>query len=133
MPQEQATRESWKGIPLPEERERLDISHAFTGEEYERVRMGFIPAEMEDKWFIYLEDGWLSCHRSWTGYCIFRIRLEATNGGYAIAEAWVNRDSAQYRSLADSPYDAALAIFLIDGILLHKEVPIPRPRHTGKG
>ena len=50
---------------------------------------------MDDKWFFYLEKDWLYIHRSWTGFCIFQVRLERFEDGYQIAEAWVNDDPEQ--------------------------------------
>jgi hypothetical protein len=72
---------------------------------------------MDDHWFIFFETGWLYFHRSWTGYRIYQIRLESQEGGYQVDEAWVNRDSRQYR--ADSIEAEPQAVSnLIDQLLL---------------
>ena len=86
--------------------------------EYEQIGLGHIPAEMEDRWFIYLEDDWLFFHRSWTGFCIFQLHLGPIDGGHnRIAETWVNRDQGQYRS-TDSQYDQETLTSLFEIFLL---------------
>lgn len=55
--QEKATRQSWPDLlPLPRARSTLPIRHEFTEGEYKRLSLGLIPQEMEDKWFIFLEE-----------------------------------------------------------------------------
>ena len=90
-----ATRSDWKIQPMSELRTQLRVEEIFTKEEYKYLSWGFIPVSMDDKWFIYLEDYWLYFHRSWTGFCIFKVRLEKFEDGYSIAEAWVNDDPEQ--------------------------------------
>lgn len=51
-------------------------------EEFERVAQGLVPEEMEDKWFLYFEDGKLYCHRSWNGECIYIVDIVPTGQGY---------------------------------------------------
>ncbi len=140
-----ATRDTWKIRPLPERRTQLAFKRAFSREEYQRVALGFVPREMEDKWFIYLNgldgpddldgpDGeWLYLHRSWTGICIYSLRLLPIGEGHRVSEAWVNRDPEEYR-MVDDQYDAELLQFLIDSILLGKAdaarplSPLNRPK-----
>jgi hypothetical protein len=47
-----ADRISWKALPLPAQRAKLDIKRTFTEQDYSRLAHGFIPKDMEDKWFI---------------------------------------------------------------------------------
>ena len=56
------------------------------------LRRGNIPQAMEDKWFWYMEGSTLWAHRSWTGYCIYRIDMKE-DGRHAVT---VNRDPEQY-------------------------------------
>lgn len=53
-----------------------------TTKEYARLSLGLIPEEMEDKWFIYLEDNKLYCHRSWTGLCAYIVEFAPCEEGY---------------------------------------------------
>lgn len=127
-----ATRDSWKRVPMPEQKKQLQVDRTFSEEEYQRLQIGLVPQEMEDKWFLYFEKGWLFFHRSWTGYGIYQVRVEpcAAQGvpsasQYRIAEAWVNRDASIYR-YRDDDYDKALLLFLIEDLLLGYDVPFPR-------
>ena len=112
-----ATRDSWKSEPLPKARVCLPFERTFSLEEYEHLRRGFVPQEMEDKWFIFLEDDLLYFHRSWTGYCVYQLRLEAVEGSYKIAEAWASRNPEQYTA-TDDEVDVFTLKMLIDNLLL---------------
>lgn len=63
---------------------------------FDKVKQGIIPQEMEDRWFIFFEEGWLNLHRSWTGHCIFRIKIEKVNNRFVATESWVNRNKKQF-------------------------------------
>lgn len=80
---------------------------------------GLVPREMEDKWFICVHDGWLLFHRSWTGACIYGLRLDGSPAGVRVVDSWVNRDPNQYKG-TDIEYDRKLLRFLIDAFLLHR-------------
>ena len=58
-----ATSTSWKTEPLPANRVRLKLERSFDAAEWDALQQGVIPEEMEDKWFIYEEGGWLNFHR----------------------------------------------------------------------
>ena len=51
---------------------------------------------MDDSWFIYSEDGWIYFHRSWTGVCIFALKLDGSPVGVRTVNSWMNRDVSQY-------------------------------------
>jgi hypothetical protein len=123
--------------PLPgvDQRVALDLDDVYTHEEFETLKKGLEPMAMEDKWAIAYDAPWLYFRRSWTGFCIFAVRLEETapaspaGPGARIAESWVSRDDDQYRS-ASLDHDKATLRFLIGGFLLNKPVrlpPVPRP------
>lgn len=124
-----ATSASRKTEPLPANRARLKLDRSFSRAEWAALQLGFIPQEMEDKWFIYEAGGWLYFHRSWTGFCIYWVQFrEAPNGG-EIAEAWVSREKEQYKQTNDD-YDARLLSWLIDVLLLKRPAPYP---DSGRG
>jgi hypothetical protein len=52
MDRKRATHDSWKIVPMSEARVRLRLNRTFTEEEYQLLRPGLIPEEMEDRWFI---------------------------------------------------------------------------------
>src|SRR4051794_8426430 len=91
MQPERATRQSWPNIkPLPDQRSRLSLQRVYTEQEYERIRLGFIPERMEDKWFMFNEEDTLYIHRSWTGDCIYQLTFVKEAAGYAVSEAFAN-------------------------------------------
>jgi len=113
---------------MPSESKLFDLELALSAEEYRKTQLGFVPEEMEDKWFIYFEDGWLNFHRSWTGNCIYRLRFEPSGDGYEVIEAWVNRSTAEYK-FTDDENDRRIVRSLIDIILLG--FPSDPPRRGG--
>ncbi len=120
-----ATRESWKSVkPMPEKRARLDYERTFSSAEHARVVRGLVPEQMEDKWFVFYEAPWLWFHRSWTGIAIYGVRLRLEAEGSVVEEAWVNRAPEEYAA-TDDAHDAALLGFLIDRLLLGRDVPFP--------
>lgn len=122
--EEIATRESWTTHPMPEEHARLRASWTFTRKEFERIKRGLIPEQMEDKWFIYYEDGWLHFHRSWTGYCIFQVAFNELDDLIEVSRILVSRDLEQYRESSDE-YDLMLLKYMIDSFLLGKVMEFP--------
>ncbi len=87
-----ARRGDWKTKPMPEQCETFVLDRSFSDEEMEGLRRGHIPQAMEDKWFWYMEGSTLWAHRSWTGYCIYRIDFQE-NDHHVVT---VNRDPGQY-------------------------------------
>ena len=116
---------------MPSSTAHLPFTQTFTQAEYERLSNGLVPVEMEDKWFIFLEGDWLYFHRSWTGVCIYQIRLRRNENEYIVAEALANREPDQYQEI-DAKYDAALLNFLINNFLLGKRTPFPLPGNLPK-
>ena len=101
-----AIRDDWENLsPLPAERQRLVVNRVYTPEEMAIIYRGFIPSSMDDRWFIYYEERSLFLHRSWSGFCIFRIDFEPTLVGWSVASAWVNRRQDQL--LFDVPDEEA--------------------------
>ncbi len=87
-----ARREDWKTEPMPEKQETFVLQRHFSDEEMEALRLGNVPQAMEDKWFWYMEGSTLWAHRSWTGFCIYRIDF-GEDDHHTVT---VNRDPEQY-------------------------------------
>ncbi|HKA35577.1 MAG TPA: hypothetical protein VKH43_02075 [Thermoanaerobaculia bacterium] len=87
---------------MPAENERIALERDYSIEEFDRLRAGLVPQEMEDRWFIYFEDPWLFLHRSWTGFCIYRVRFELSGTRARVAEVIVNRRQDQHRGAEGS-------------------------------
>jgi hypothetical protein len=123
-----ATRASWQIRPLPATRAPLRYERSFTPDEHARVVLGLVPRLVDDKWFIYFEQDWLYLHRASTGVCIYGVRLGPApeKGASVVEEAWVNRTREEY-TRTDDEYDARLLSFLVDRLLLGRDVPFPVP------
>ncbi|MEH1942878.1 MAG: hypothetical protein V7L01_22030 [Nostoc sp.] len=91
----------------------ITVEKLYSQEEFDRIAAGVIPEQMEDKWFIFYEAPWLYLHRSWTGFCIFKVRFEVVGESVKIAEVHVNRDPAQHLN-TDHERDASLLGILLD-------------------
>lgn len=96
-----ASRADWRVQDMPAEHVSLALDFTLTEKEATRVRLGFIPSVMEEKWFSYFADNTLYQHRSWTGYCIDKIHFEAYSDGLRATYAEVNRNPAQYAETDD--------------------------------
>ncbi len=87
-----ARRGDWKTKPMPKQHDTFVLRRSFSDKEMDVLRRGNIPKAMEDKWFWYMEEQTLWAHRSWTGYCIYRIDFKE-NDDHIVT---VNRDPKQY-------------------------------------
>jgi hypothetical protein len=112
-----ATRNSHQFHPMPKSRVKIPFERSFTDDEFQRLALGFAPESMDDRWFIFLEGRWLYFARSWTGFCVYKVRIEKRGEVYRIAGAWANRDKRQYGG-DETREEAAILSFLIDHLLL---------------
>ncbi len=87
-----AERNDWKRLDMPEQHETFILRRPFTAQQMAALRRGNIPQGMEDKWFWFMEGDTLFAHRSWTGFCIYRIDFKP-DGNHTVT---VNRDPEQY-------------------------------------
>lgn len=119
-------KEDWKTRPFPETVKDLPFERAFNASEFAELKQGLRPKGMEDKWFIYYENETLNFHRSWTGHHVYQVKfLLADTSAKAIAVT-VNRDPAEYNQ-PDDDYDIKILDFLINKLLLNKNVSFPSP------
>jgi hypothetical protein len=116
---------------MGEKRSLLQFHREFTQVEFELLSFGLIPIGMDEKWLIFLENNWLYFNRSWTGVCVYQLKLEKKENNYVVAETWVQRDPEKYKE-TDLAYDAAVLSFLIDNFLLGKQTAFPLPNDLPK-
>ena len=122
----------WKTEKMPDELASLDFQRVYSSEEFDRIKLGLIPREMEDKWFIYYEDHTLNIHRSWTGYHMYQITIQSQEDNtYKVIQTLVNRNKSQYNQPNDE-YDVLLIDYLIERLLLGKEIAFPTPTELTK-
>lgn len=119
-----ATKADWKNEPLPADHIKLPLQRTFTQSEFEMLKRGLVPQQMEDKWFIYYLNDALHFHRSWTGHAIYVVPLTKIADGYSADVFKANRDPDQYK-MADDDFDTKFLNFLIDALLLNKKIPFP--------
>ncbi len=97
-----AVKGDWLTEEMPEQRTTLSLDFNLDAEDVEAIRKGYIPSEMEEKWFSYFVDNVLYQHRSWTGFMIDQITFETTLTGLRAVSAVVNRDPRQYQQTDDA-------------------------------
>ena len=87
-----AVKSDWKTSEMPSRHDHFTLDRRIAPGQMNALRKGHIPRGMEDKWFWYMEGDTLFAHRSWTGYCIYRIDFSPGDHHQVI----VNRDPGQY-------------------------------------
>ena len=126
-----ARKDDWKTEEMPLVVSELQYERQFSSEEFELIKHGIVPQQMEDKWFIFFENNLLKFFRSWTGHQIYQLQFEKMETGYHVVKTIVNRDSSQYKE-ADDAYDIEMLNFLMDRLLLNKNVKFPLKATTPK-
>lgn len=59
----------------------IRANHAFSAAELARLREGFWPRDMDDRWAVCLQENTLRCWRSWTGACLYEaLVVEGEDG-----------------------------------------------------
>lgn len=119
---EVATAQSWETNPMPEKRLCADVDFHMNAEQFDLLRRGHIPHVMEDKWFMYFDEGEseIRLYRSWTGNCIFQGKVEELPGGeHIITRVIINDDEEQYHGAS---IDESVALFCA---LIAREMGIP--------
>ena len=96
---------------------KLHFQADYSDDEFERIREGFDPQDMDDKWAMFLEGDVLHLHRSWTGLCIYQVTFERRDGRLVVSEALAER--------SDVPHEAPLLGHLV-GQLAGRSTPFPR-------
>jgi hypothetical protein len=97
-----ATKKSWPKLRrLPKRFVTIPLDFALDAQQAKRVRQGFIPAVMEEKWFAYFDNNTLYQYRSWTGVCIDQIHFVDEGDGLRATHAEVNRYTPHYQNKDD--------------------------------
>lgn len=79
------TKLDWKCERAPKFKTYYIIRYDFKLSELDKLKLGFLPKSMDDRWFYYYENGTVNFYRSWTGNLIFSLILnEETNTHLAI-------------------------------------------------
>jgi 8-oxo-dGTP pyrophosphatase MutT (NUDIX family) len=96
--------EDWPDLkPMPERHTVLYPKLWFNPEEMVRIRRGFYPTDMNEKWFLYFTGDRLRMHRSWTGILIYDVGFTFDpKGGASVTDVIVNRDPEEYGCTDDN-------------------------------
>ena len=119
----------WGTKPLPRRRTTILLDRIFSQDELNILRRGLIPAQMEDKWFIYWKDDALYFHRSWTGDCIFIVHFVVEDGTGKMVRAEVRYAPKRNNPNADKE-NAEMISYLIDVLLLDRARMFPSDNMT---
>lgn len=114
-----ATHSDWHDLrEMPAKSVRIDLDpHFYDPEDVIRMKRGFIPKDMDQKWFIYCTDEYIFFHRSWTGNLIYKVYIyEGPDGEWVLTSAEINRDPEQYGG-TDAAEDERIIFELIDECL----------------
>ncbi len=101
---EQTNASNWETKAMPCESAHFMLGRAITDREWSILQKGHIPKDMDDRWFFYTEEDKVYFHRSWTGICIYIIKIETeADGTKTLTDVTVNQNKEQYKAdLAES-------------------------------
>lgn len=95
------SKKDWKLEPFSDIHENLVLEHYLSREDVEILKLGFKPADMDDRWFTYYEGGRLYCYRSWSGLCMFVVTLNADSSEqYVTAYSYIEKRTEDLNSFA---------------------------------
>jgi hypothetical protein len=114
----------WNTEPLPDKHVTLDLQLTYSKKDKQKIVKGLIPKVMEDKWFVYFDGGALHFHRSWTGFCVYRVYAHESGELFVLTHVDVNRETSQYQQ-TDDEFDRRMVSYLVDVLLLRKPARYP--------
>ena len=119
----------WGTKLFPRRRSTIPLDRTFSQDELNILRRGLIPAQMEDKWFIYWKDDALYFFRSWTGECICIVHFVVEDGASRMVRAEVRRIPKHNNPNADKE-NAEMISYLINVLLLDRAQMFPSDNMT---
>ncbi|MGW9634434.1 hypothetical protein [Nocardiopsis alba] len=98
---------------LPRVPERL-----WSEDDWERIRLGYRSADMDEKWNVFTEDETVFLHRSWTGMGVFAATFAPVEGGgHRIVHAVAERDPEWYGG-TDDDHDSLMIETVLSFVVL---------------
>ena len=110
---------------------KINYSRQLSWAEYSRVRKGLLPLSSKDKWLIFFRSGIVYFYRSGNGTLVYKLRFRHQEQGFQASETWVNDDPEQIDPLPEN-YECRLLDYLIDRLLLNREVKFPLPEQMSR-
>ena len=83
-----ATRYSWSYNQMVNPIKK-PINLIFNEDEYTKIKIGFIPEMMEEKWFVFFENNWIHWVRSWTGEEWIKAEIKKEKETYIMSEYYL--------------------------------------------
>lgn len=114
-------RSDWYHRSMPASRITVPLEVCYSPSDMAAIVCGSLPMSQDDKWFIYYEDGVLHCHRSVTGFCIYRVYFQPNATGWQASQVEINRHPGQYHESNDS-MDLALLGSIVDALRVMKPI-----------
>lgn len=97
-----ATKSDWHTEPAPEKSESFILHMPLNREELLSLSYGFVPWNMDQKWFYYYDDGKLYFYRSWTGYLYYVVTLDFTDFKHSVLVYLHGDNAAEELDMAKS-------------------------------
>lgn len=97
-----AKKTDWETHPFPQQYTTVPLNIVLSAEQAAKIQQGFVPWDMNQKWFSYFENNVLYQYRSWTGFCVDQIHFASHLDGLKAIHAEVNRDPEQYTETDDA-------------------------------
>ena len=104
----------------------LDYRRFLSWAEYGQVRRGCLPRSSADKWLIFRRQGRFYFYRSGNGVLVYAVTFAHRGQGFEAVSAQVNADPEQLDPLPEE-YECRVLDYLIDRLLLEREVSFPLP------
>ena len=95
---------------------KLPLERLFTDSDAEVLMAGIKPQDMDDKWIVYSDAGWVYFLRSWTKTYIFAIKLDGSPAGVRVTDSWVNDNKEEFNSQGEKS-DLKILNGVIDFVL----------------
>lgn len=96
-----AIKSDWKTHRMPRTHTRVELAMDITAYEFEILAWGYIPETMDNRWFMYFDGESFNFYRSWTGFCIYQVKVERCRDHYHLPYVIVNRSEKQYGEMDD--------------------------------
>jgi hypothetical protein len=80
--------------PISRRRQLAVLPHRlWSDDEWQRIQLGYLAKDMDEKWNLFAEGSVVFLHRSWTGLGVFEVTFApADDGGWRISQAVVRRE-----------------------------------------
>ena len=96
-----ATPKDWNIKPISDVTISFDLPLQLTKEQYELLKLGNIPSNMDDRWFICYAKHNLYIYRSWTGLCYYSVELHEKSGVHRVKAYVYNlEDIVEWKRMA---------------------------------